>query len=251
MLNSSIQKPPQSQSNLVVDNLLLPNKIFFDANNNNVTIGGGGGGGHQTNQKSAASKPPTTPSNSEYRAQFSAKSVDDETYFAEEDKGDCVYVITYKKVYNKGLSPKPSYANINLQSGIDSVRSYDTNHSNHHQRQLLNSQTSTSSMNNSPFGTFRILTPTFCVPEMNGGVGGGGYGGVGGGGGGVGGGHGDGLVYSRVKTKQLKYATLEKFIENFTTEEKGELDSNLVQTFLATYRTFTDTQTVLRLLKQR
>ena len=36
-----------------------------------------------------------------------------------------------------------------------------------------------------------------------------------------------------------------------TNEETGELDSNLVQTFLATYRTFTDTLTVIKMLRKR
>ena len=61
----------------------------------------------------------------------------------------------------------------------------------------------------------------------------------------------DGLVYSRVKIKQLKYATLDKFIQHLTNEDTGEIDSNLVQTFLATYRTFTDTPTVIRKLRAR
>ena len=41
------------------------------------------------------------------------------------------------------------------------------------------------------------------------------------------------------------------YLEHLTSEETGELDSNLVQTFLATYRTFTDTSTVIKTLRQR
>lgn len=153
--------------------------------------------------------------------QFSAKSVEDESYFAEEDKGDCVYVITYKKVYNKGLgTPRPSYGQLpNVASSLYS------------EQQPVN-----------PYGTYRLLTPQFSPyqegdQQSTASASGANCG--------------DGLVYSRVKIKQLKYASLVKFIEHFTSEDTGELDSNLAQTFLATYRTFTDTQTVLKLLKQR
>ena len=40
-------------------------------------------------------------------------------------------------------------------------------------------------------------------------------------------------------------------LEHLTNEETGELDSNLVQTFLATYRTFTDPITVVKQLRKR
>jgi ral guanine nucleotide dissociation stimulator len=59
------------------------------------------------------------------------------------------------------------------------------------------------------------------------------------------------LVYKRVKIKQLKYASLDKFIELLCNRETGSLDSNLVQTFLATYRTFTDAPTVLTKMRKR
>ncbi|CAF0979697.1 unnamed protein product, partial [Brachionus calyciflorus] len=61
----------------------------------------------------------------------------------------------------------------------------------------------------------------------------------------------NGLVYTRVKIKQLRYASLAKFIENLINSDTGEMDSNLVQTFLATYRTFSDTKTVLSKFKSR
>ncbi len=61
----------------------------------------------------------------------------------------------------------------------------------------------------------------------------------------------DGLVYTRVKTKQLKYATLEKFIQHLTNQETGQIDSSLAQIFLITYRTFTDTQRAIQMLTQR
>lgn len=59
-----------------------------------------------------------------------------------------------------------------------------------------------------------------------------------------------GLVYTRIKIKQLRYASLSKFMEHLVNAETGEIDSNLVQTFLATYRTFTDTKTVLSKLRE-
>ena len=61
----------------------------------------------------------------------------------------------------------------------------------------------------------------------------------------------DGLIYTRVKIRQLKYASLPKLIEHLTNEETGFLDMNLVQVFLVTYRTFTDTVTALRLIRAR
>lgn len=151
-------------------------------------------------------------------SQFSAKSVDDESYFAEDDQGDCVYVITYKKMYKNAVAASSSQR-----------LSYDSNGSG-------------GGLN--PYGTYRLTTPLFHLMP-----------------------HsetaastatttstatsGDGLVYSRVKIRQLKYASLAKFVEHFTSDETGELDSSLVQTFLATYRTFTDAATVIAMLKQR
>jgi hypothetical protein len=61
----------------------------------------------------------------------------------------------------------------------------------------------------------------------------------------------DGLVYTRVKIKQLKYATLEKFIEKLVNEQTGEMDRSLCDIFLSTYRTFSDCLTVIRVLKRR
>lgn len=162
------------------------------------------------------------------KSQFTAKSVEDESYFAEEDQGDCVYVITYKKVYknqspgtpNASGTPRPSYAGY-MPSSTSSP--------------FLGGDDSSSRVN--PYGTYRLLTPFFgayadgAIDSPTSPA--------------------DGLVYSRVKIRQLKFATLAKFIEKLINDETGELDSNLVQTFLATYRTFTDTQTVLNLLKER
>ena len=61
----------------------------------------------------------------------------------------------------------------------------------------------------------------------------------------------DGLVYTRIKIKQLKYATLEKFVEKLVNEQDGQLDRNLCDIFLSTYRTFSDCLTVIRILKRR
>jgi hypothetical protein len=56
-----------------------------------------------------------------------------------------------------------------------------------------------------------------------------------------------GLVYTRIKTKQIKYGTIDKIIDHFT-NLNGDLDSNIVNTFLATYRTFIDTKLFIQLL---
>jgi hypothetical protein len=61
----------------------------------------------------------------------------------------------------------------------------------------------------------------------------------------------DGKVYSLVKVRKLKAATLPKFIEQLTNEQTGEIDSKLVQTFLATYRPFTKTKEAISLLRAR
>ncbi len=61
----------------------------------------------------------------------------------------------------------------------------------------------------------------------------------------------DGLIYTRVKLRQLKYCTLPKLIMHLTNEETGSLDLNLVKIFLVTYRTFTDTVTALNMLRAR
>ena len=60
----------------------------------------------------------------------------------------------------------------------------------------------------------------------------------------------NGLVYSKIKIKQIKFATIEKLVDSFT-NENGELDSNTTNTFLATYRTFTTTKNFLEILFQK
>ena len=60
-----------------------------------------------------------------------------------------------------------------------------------------------------------------------------------------------GLVYTTVKVKQLKYATLAKFVECLTKEETGALDLYLTKVFLTTYRSFTDTKTALSTIRAR
>ena len=61
----------------------------------------------------------------------------------------------------------------------------------------------------------------------------------------------DGLIYTRVKLRQLKYCSLPNLIMHLTNEETGQMDLNLVQIFLVTYRTFTDTNTAIKLLRNR
>ncbi len=57
----------------------------------------------------------------------------------------------------------------------------------------------------------------------------------------------NGLVYSKIKIKQIKFGTIEKLVDCFT-NDIGELDSNTTNTFLATYRTFTTIKNVLEVL---
>lgn len=95
-------------------------------------------------------------------------------------------------------------------------------------RKVYNKNFSTVDSNNNPFGTYRLINPSEYTEPKN-----------------------DGLVYSRVKIKQLKYASLTRFIEHLTNSDTGELDSNLVQTFLATFRTFSDAKTVLKQIRTR
>ena len=58
-------------------------------------------------------------------------------------------------------------------------------------------------------------------------------------------------VYTKVKIKHLKYATVDKFVEHLTSEANGMADLPLVKVFLTTYRTFTDTLHVLELMRRR
>lgn len=60
----------------------------------------------------------------------------------------------------------------------------------------------------------------------------------------------DGLVYTRIKVKQLKYSSLTKFVDHLLNQQTGELDLNLVQTFLATYRTFADGVEIIKELRR-
>lgn len=112
-----------------------------------------------------------------YRPKSHINSLESDSYDFEEPGDDCIYQISFKKVYNTQLTDKN---NNQINSGANS-----------------------------------------------------------------------GLVYTRVKIKQLRYASLTKFIEHLVNSNTGEIDSNLVQTFLATYRTFSDTKTVLNKLHER
>ncbi|RNA37817.1 ral guanine nucleotide dissociation stimulator [Brachionus plicatilis] len=118
-------------------------------------------------------------SNSEFkfRPKSQITSLESESYDFEEQGDDCIYQISFKKVYNTQLTDSN---NNQVNSGANS-----------------------------------------------------------------------GLVYTRVKLKQLRYASLSKFIEHLVNSDTGEIDSNLVHTFLATYRTFSDTRTVLSMLRQQ
>lgn len=55
------------------------------------------------------------------------------------------------------------------------------------------------------------------------------------------------LQWRLEEVRVIRYATVEHLVENLATDT-GELDSSYVNTFLATYRTFTSAAVVLKLL---
>jgi ral guanine nucleotide dissociation stimulator-like 1 len=135
----------------------------------------------------------------------------DDTFSVEEVADDCIFQVTVKKVYNK-----------NLDRNNNNINNNNNN-------------------NNNPYGTYKPLNNGFfsyvnntdnqsSITATS---------------------ASDGLVYTRVKIKQLKYATLEKFVEKLVNEQTGELDKNLCDIFLSTYRTFSDCLTVIRIIKRR
>ena len=138
----------------------------------------------------------------------------DDTFVYDEIHDECIYLVTIRKVYNKNLQPKPNVADDskNKPNPYGTYRPISTNF----QFYLSESSNETNNNNNNT------------ASNQN-----------------------DGLIYSKVKSKQLKFATLSKLIEHLTNAETGELDSSLVQIFLTTYRTFTDTNTALRALFNR
>lgn len=58
------------------------------------------------------------------------------------------------------------------------------------------------------------------------------------------------LEWETVRVRFVKAATLEKLVESLATDD-GELESTYINVFLATYRTFATTETVLNLLLDR
>jgi hypothetical protein len=60
----------------------------------------------------------------------------------------------------------------------------------------------------------------------------------------------DGLVYTRIKIKQLKHASLTKLVDHLLDRQTGELDLNLVQIMLATYRTFASGVEIIKELRR-
>lgn len=58
------------------------------------------------------------------------------------------------------------------------------------------------------------------------------------------------LEWETVRVRFVKAATLEKLVESLATDD-GELESTYINVFLATYRTFASTETVLNLLLER
>lgn len=187
-----------------------PNIKYVDKNNNTTSIIGNNNGSSSTT---------STPVSSMTKMHFLAGSLNDDCYFLEETANDCVYQITFKKVFNKKMSNEQSSGATN---GMMMTKNYSDNR--------LSSQATinNASQSLSPSTTSFSMEDGKSTTSSN-----------------------NGLVYTRVKVRQLKCASLVKFIEHLTSEETGELDSSLVQTFLATYRTFSDTKTVLGKLRQR
>jgi hypothetical protein len=171
----------------------------------------------------------TSPSNNSNN-----NSNNDDVILLEEPHEDCVYQVTIKKVYNKHLiddnnndinnndSSKSSSKSATYRPLASSFFSYVSSH-----------DSSTASSSNNSNSSNNITTNDQEHSNINGNN------------------TKDGLVYTRVKIKQLKYATLPKFIEHLTHQETGQLDSHLVQIFLVTYRTFTDTLTAIKLIEKR
>ncbi|CAF4442444.1 unnamed protein product, partial [Adineta steineri] len=58
------------------------------------------------------------------------------------------------------------------------------------------------------------------------------------------------LLYSTIKVYQLKAGTLEKIVECLTNDQ-GELDTTHMYILFSTYRTFTNTRTLIDTLIQR
>lgn len=150
-------------------------------------------------------------------ASSSNNQLADDTIQMEETHDGCVYQVTIKKVYNKNLQNEsnketPAKSNNNIYGTYRPISNSFFSYVNIQDQE----NSDASNLNSSS-------------PNQNK----------------------DGLIYTRVKLRQLKYSTLPKFIEHLTDAETGKLNTNLVHTFLVTYRTFTDTATVLKMLRAR
>jgi len=113
--------------------------------------------------------------------EYFKNSQTEDSYVAEESRGDCVYQITLKKVYKNKNSPPNSQ----------------------NQKQKVNPSGTYKPLNSSGFYSYLYddadnLPPPNANNNNNNDNGGA-----------------DGLVYTRVKVKQLKYASLEKLIGRF------------------------------------
>jgi hypothetical protein len=149
----------------------------------------------------------------------------DDVIIIDEKHDDYVYQVTIKKVYNKQL--------ILDDNNNDLLNTkYKPNTNNSFLFNDTNTTTTTDNNNKISLSTSTSTTSSNSITNTNSN-------------------NRDGLVYTRVKTKQLKYATLEKFIHHLTNQETGQIDSSLSQIFLVTYRTFTDTQKAIQMLEQR
>jgi hypothetical protein len=193
----------------------------------------------ESSSSSSSSRQVETPAKAQSQVaskiQYLTGSLADDCYILEETVDDCVYQITYKKVYNKNINTDSNtYNNNTLSSNASLTKNYsDYRLSSQATANAFKMLLSVSNSSNNLLGSSPgAATTTTSNDEHNSAAS-------------------TGLVYTRVKTKQLKYASLKKFVEHLTSEETGELDSSLVQTFLATYRTFSDTRTVLEAIRAR
>jgi hypothetical protein len=215
----------------------------------------------QQNQLKQLKQPPPAPisqphkkppqSSKTPKVSYVSGSLADDCYVCEETGDDCVYQITIKKVFNKNLSGAVNASSADTMSssatmssaagsGGHMTKNYSdyrlSSHATANAFKLLMPVSSSSSNLLSNYGaTTTSATSNNDDTSHNNNNNN----------------NSTGLVYTRVVVKQLKYASLKKFIEHLTSEETGELDSSLVQTFLATYRTFSDTRTVLEAIARR
>lgn len=193
---------------------------FIDFNN---SFGNGNGNGNEDDQYNKASALNGQLTNGSAANGGGISTIDD-TISVEEPHEGYVYQITIKKVYNKSLQSEETKtaaakSNNNIYGTYRPTSSFFSYVSSQDSANSQSATTSSSTVHTNQASAGQSAK--------------------------------DGLIYTRVKLKQLKYATLPKFIEHLTNEETGSLDATLVHIFLVTYRTFTDTATAIRMIQRR